>query len=90
MAMGARRMTRLMSFIITSNTPSMVFCRLSVAGPLASTSPIPNIRAKTITGRISFCAAAVKTLDGTRSKKKSPARTESGALPTMEAAPLRP
>ena len=39
---------------------------------------------------IAFSAAAVNTLDGTRSRKKSPARTESGALPTIEAAPARP
>ncbi|MNU75588.1 hypothetical protein D3C71_651220 [compost metagenome] len=90
MAMGASRMTRLISFIITSNRPSMVCCRRSVAGLLVITSPMPNSRAKTMTGRISFCAAAVKTLDGTRSRKKSPARTESGALLTIEAAPLRP
>ncbi|MND65317.1 hypothetical protein D3C80_566830 [compost metagenome] len=90
MAMGAMRMTRLISFIITSNRPSMDCCRRSVAGLLVMTRPTPKNRAKTMTGRIWFSAAAVKTFDGISSRKKSPAWTEVGALPTMDAAPARP
>ena len=90
MAMGASLMTRLMSFIITSNRPCSVSCRASVAGDFAMTMPIPKIRAKTMTGRIWFSAAALKTLDGIMSRKNWPASMLLGALPTIVAAPSAP
>ena len=61
-----------------------------MAGLLAITMPMPKIRAKIITGRIWFSAAAVKTLDGIISRKNCPASMLFGALPTIADAPAAP
>ena len=90
MASGASLMNRLISFIVTSKRPWITSCSPSVAGLLAMTRPMPKNRANTITGRIAFSAAAVNTLDGTRSRKKSPSEMLVGAFSTMLAAPARP
>ena len=69
MASGASRMTRLISFMVTSKMPCTTSCSLLAAGVFTSSRPMPKNRAKNITARMSFAAAAPTTLVGMRARK---------------------
>src|SRR3546814_6610653 len=65
MAIGASWMTRPISFIATSNTPSIAVLSTCVCGVWTSISPMPKKSAKNITASTSFWLIALKQLLGT-------------------------
>ena len=65
MATGAIWMTMPISFIATSNTPSIASFSTAVRRVWTSSRPIPKNRAKNITARMSLLLIALMTLEGT-------------------------
>ena len=71
-AIGAKRMTIEISRIVTWNMPSIAACSaLAALGVSVSSRPMPKIKAKNITARMSLSAAAATTLLGMMARTAS-------------------
>jgi hypothetical protein len=89
-AIGASWMTRPMSFIATSNTPSIASLSCSVRRVCTSSRPTPKNSAKNMTARMSFSLIAAKRLLGTMPITASTPVLASAEVLMMLAAPSPP
>ncbi len=90
MAIGASRMTRPISFIDTSNTPSIAVLSAAVCGVRTSIRPIPKKSAKNITASTSFSLIAPMKLLGTIATSASIPDFASPARSVIALAPSAP